>query len=91
MSFKTLGSLAHTTAKAGSSDDAQLAMEGRETVFARIHHPGLIETIRRETAEGPRMGERDARKTLLGVRPLRKWRASLCSGSDDSSYRHRSR
>jgi NAD(P)-dependent dehydrogenase (short-subunit alcohol dehydrogenase family) len=41
MSFNTLGSLAHTTAKAGIIGmTRQLAMEGDNTVFARI--PSLL-------------------------------------------------
>jgi len=40
MSFKTLGSLAHTTAKAGIIGmTRQLAMEGENTVFAQIPSP----------------------------------------------------
>ena len=46
MSFKTLGSLAHTTAKAGIIGmTRQLAMEGREHgIRANSVSPGLIET-----------------------------------------------
>src|SRR5258705_13671381 len=46
MSFKTLGSLAHTTAKAGIiAMTRQLAMEGREYgIRANSISPGLIET-----------------------------------------------
>jgi NAD(P)-dependent dehydrogenase (short-subunit alcohol dehydrogenase family) len=46
LSFKTLGSLAHTTAKAGIiAMTRQLAMEGREHgIRANSISPGLIET-----------------------------------------------
>jgi NAD(P)-dependent dehydrogenase (short-subunit alcohol dehydrogenase family) len=61
LSFKTLGSLAHTTAKAGIIGmTRQLAMEGRE------------HGIRARTAEGPRMGDRDARQDAARTsRPAR--------------------
>ena len=71
MSFKTLGSLAHTTAKAGIIGmTRQLAMEGREHgIRANSISPGLIETNQtREQSEGSRMGERDAARTSRSAR-----------------------
>ncbi len=59
MSFKILGSLAHTTAKAGIIGmTRQLAMEGREYgIRANSISPGVIETNQTtRTAEGSGMG-----------------------------------
>jgi NAD(P)-dependent dehydrogenase (short-subunit alcohol dehydrogenase family) len=65
LSSRTLGSLAHTTAKAGFIGmTRQLAMEGREHgIRANSVSPGLIETNQtREQLKDPEMGERDARQ-----------------------------
>jgi len=91
LSFKTLGSLAHTTAKAGIiAMTRQLAMEGREHgIRANSISPGLIETNQtraqlqdREWA-GAMLG-----KTLLGRlgRPEEVANVALFLASDESSY-----
>src|SRR5258707_8118263 len=91
MSFKNLGSLAHTTAKAGIIGmTRQLAMEGREYgIRANSISPGVIET--NQTSEqlkdpdwaGPMLG-----KTLLGRlgRPEEVANVALFLASDESSY-----
>ena len=69
MSFKTLGSLAHTTAKAGIIGmTRQLAMEGREYgIRANSISPGLIETNQtREQLKDPECAGYMLGKTLLG-------------------------
>jgi NAD(P)-dependent dehydrogenase (short-subunit alcohol dehydrogenase family) len=83
MSFKTLGSLAHTTAKAGIIGmTRQLAMEGREHgIRANSISPGLIETNQtREQLKDPEWASAMLGETLLDVSAgSRKWRTSLCS------------
>ena len=69
MSFKTLGSLAHTTAKAGIIGmTRQLAMEGREYgIRANSISPGVIETNQtREQLKDPEWAGYMLGKTLLG-------------------------
>src|SRR5260221_9066514 len=69
LSFKTLGSLAHTTAKAGIIGmTRQLAMEGREHgIRANSISPGLIETNQtREQLEDPEWASAMLGRTLLG-------------------------
>src|SRR5258708_16078904 len=69
LSFKTLGSLAHTTAKAGIIGmTRQLAMEGREHgIRANSISPGLIETNQtREQLKDPEWASAMLGKTLLG-------------------------
>jgi NAD(P)-dependent dehydrogenase (short-subunit alcohol dehydrogenase family) len=69
LSFKTLGSLAHTTAKAGIIGmTRQLAMEGREHgIRANSLSPGLIETNQtREQLKDPEWAGPILGKTLLG-------------------------
>src|SRR6202007_3142888 len=69
LSFKTLGSLAHTTAKAGViAMTRQLAMEGREHgIRANSISPGLIETNQtREHLEDPYWAAAMLAQTLLG-------------------------
>jgi NAD(P)-dependent dehydrogenase (short-subunit alcohol dehydrogenase family) len=83
MSFKTLGSLAHTTAKAGViAMTRQLAMEGREYgIRVNSISPGLIETNQtREQLKDPEWAAAMLGKTLLGRlgRPG-KWRTWRCS------------
>jgi len=75
ISFKTLPSLAHTTAKAGIIGmTRQLAMEGREHgIRANSISPGLIETNQtREQLKDPDWASAMLGKTLLGrPRPTR--------------------
>src|SRR5271156_4953832 len=69
LSFKTLGSLAHTTAKAGIIGmTRQLAMEGREHgIRANSISPGLIESNQtREQLKDPEWARTMLGKTLLG-------------------------
>jgi len=69
LSFRTLGSLAHTTAKAGIIGmTRQLAMEGREYgIRANSISPGLIETNQtREQLKDPEWAGAMLGKTLLG-------------------------
>src|SRR5208282_2754256 len=69
MSFKNLGSLAHTTAKAGIiAMTRQLAMEGRDHgIRANSISPGLIETNQtREQLKDPEWAGHMLGKTLLG-------------------------
>jgi NAD(P)-dependent dehydrogenase (short-subunit alcohol dehydrogenase family) len=72
MSFKTLPSLAHTTAKAGIIGmTRQLAMEGR---YSREFHLPWLDRNQSDAraAERPRMGERDARQDAARTsRPAR--------------------
>jgi NAD(P)-dependent dehydrogenase (short-subunit alcohol dehydrogenase family) len=91
MSFKTLGSLAHTTAKAGIIGmTRQLAMEGREHgIRANSISPGLIETNQtREQLKDPEWARAMLGKTLLGRlgRPEEVANVALFLASDDSSY-----
>jgi NAD(P)-dependent dehydrogenase (short-subunit alcohol dehydrogenase family) len=69
LSFKNLGALAHTTAKAGIiAMTRQLAMEGREHgIRANSISPGLIETNQtREQLKDPAWAGPMLGKTLLG-------------------------
>src|SRR5580658_377300 len=91
LSFKTLGSLAHTTAKAGIIGmTRQLAMEGREHgIRANSISPGLIETNQtREQLKDPEWAGYMLGKTLLGRlgRPEEVASVALFLASDDSSY-----
>ena len=91
LSFKTLGSLAHTTAKAGIIGmTRQLAMEGREHgIRANSISPGLIETNQtREQLKDPEWASAMLGKTLLGRlgRPEEVANVALFLASDDSSY-----
>lgn len=91
MSFKNLGSLAHTTAKAGIIGmTRQLAMEGREFgIRANSISPGVIETNQtREQLKDPEWAGCMLGKTLLGRlgRPEEVARVALFLASDDSSY-----
>jgi NAD(P)-dependent dehydrogenase (short-subunit alcohol dehydrogenase family) len=91
MSFRTLGSLAHTTAKAGIIGmTRQLAMEGREHgIRANSISPGVIETNQtREQLKDPEWAGYMLGKTLLGRlgRPEEVARVALFLASDDSSY-----
>jgi NAD(P)-dependent dehydrogenase (short-subunit alcohol dehydrogenase family) len=91
LSFKTLGSLAHTTAKAGIiAMTRQLAMEGREHgIRANSISPGLIETNQtREQLKDPEWAAAILGKTLLGRlgRPEEVATVALFLASDESSY-----
>jgi NAD(P)-dependent dehydrogenase (short-subunit alcohol dehydrogenase family) len=91
MSFKTLGSLAHTTAKAGIiAMTRQLAMEGREyRIRANSISPGVIETNQtREQLKDPDWAGPMLGKTLLGRlgRPEEVANVALFLASDESSY-----
>ena len=91
LSFKTLGSLAHTTAKAGIIGmTRQLAMEGREHgIRANSISPGLIETNQtREQLKDPEWASAMLGKTLLGRlgRPEEIANVALFLASDESSY-----
>jgi NAD(P)-dependent dehydrogenase (short-subunit alcohol dehydrogenase family) len=91
LSFKTLGSLAHTTAKAGIiAMTRQLAMEGREHgIRANSVSPGLIETNQtREQLKDPAWAAAMLGKTLLGRlgRPEEVANVALFLASDESSY-----
>src|SRR6476661_4761537 len=91
MSFKHLGSLAHTTAKAGIIGmTRQLAMEGRDHgIRANSISPGVIETNQtREQLKDPEWAGYMLGKTLLGRlgRPEEVARVALFLASDDSSY-----
>jgi len=91
LSFKTLGSLAHTTAKAGIIGmTRQLAMEGREHgIRANSISPGLIETNQtREQLKDPEWATAMLGKTLLGRlgRPEEVAHVALFLASDESSY-----
>ena len=83
LSFKTLPSLAHTTAKAGViAMTRQLAMEGREHgVRVNSISPGLIETNQtREQLKDPPSGQRQclARRCWVASANRKKWRTSPC-------------
>jgi len=91
LSFRTLGSLAHTTAKAGIIGmTRQLAMEGREFgIRANSISPGLIETNQtREQLKDPEWASAMLGKTLLGRlgRPEEVASVAVFLASDDSSY-----
>jgi len=91
LSFKTLGSLAHTTAKAGIIGmTRQLAMEGREHgIRANSISPGLIETNQtREQLKDPEWASAMLGKILLGRlgRPEEIASVALFLASDESSY-----
>ncbi len=91
MSFKTLPSLAHTTAKAGIIGmTRQLAMEGREHgIRANSISPGLIETNQtREQLKDPEWASAMLGKTLLGRlgRPEEVASVALFLASEESSY-----
>ena len=91
ISFKNLGSLAHTTAKAGIIGmTRQLAMEGREHgIRANSISPGVIETNQtREQLNDPEWAGYMLGKTLLGRlgRPEEVAKVALFLASDDSSY-----
>src|SRR5216684_8300327 len=91
MSFKNLGSLAHTTAKAGIIGmTRQLAMEGRDHgIRANSISPGVIETNQtREQLKDPQWASYMLGKTLLGRlgRPEEVANVTLFLASDDSSY-----
>lgn len=91
ISFKTLGSLAHTTAKAGIIGmTRQLAMEGsHHGIRANSISPGVIETNQtREQLNDPEWAGYMLGKTLLGRlgRPEEVAKVALFLASDDSSY-----
>lgn len=91
MSFKNLGSLAHTTAKAGIIGmTRQLAMEGREYgIRANSISPGVIETNQtREQLKDPEWANYMLGKTLLGRlgRPEEVANVALFLASSESSY-----
>jgi NAD(P)-dependent dehydrogenase (short-subunit alcohol dehydrogenase family) len=91
LSFKTLPSLAHTTAKAGIiAMTRQLAMEGRgHGIRANSISPGLIETNQtREQLKDPDWAAAMLGKTLLGRlgRPEEIASVALFLASDESSY-----
>ncbi|AYB34869.1 SDR family NAD(P)-dependent oxidoreductase [Chryseolinea soli] len=89
LSFKTLPSLAHTTAKAGIIGmTRQLAMEGREYgIRANSISPGVIETNQtREQLKDPEWAGYMLGKTLLGRlgRPEEVANVALFLACDDS-------
>ena len=91
LSFKMLGSLAHTTAKAGIIGmTRQLAMEGREHgIRANSVSPGVIETNQtREQLKDPEWASAMLGKTLLGRlgRPEEVANVALFLASEESSY-----
>jgi len=91
ISFKNLGSLAHTTAKAGIiAMTRQLAMEGRNHgIRVNSISPGVIETNQtREQLKDPEWAGYMLGKTLLGRlgRPEEVARVALFLASDESSY-----
>src|ERR1700722_19120053 len=91
MSFKNLGSLAHTTAKAGIIGmTRQLAMEGRDNdIRANSISPGVIETNQtREQLKDPEWSGYMLGKTLLGRlgKPEEVANVALFLASDESSY-----
>jgi NAD(P)-dependent dehydrogenase (short-subunit alcohol dehydrogenase family) len=91
LSFKKLGSLAHTTAKAGIIGmTRQLAMEGSEHgIRANSISPGVIETNQtREQLKDPEWAGYMLGKALLGRlgRPEEVASVALFLASDDSSY-----
>jgi NAD(P)-dependent dehydrogenase (short-subunit alcohol dehydrogenase family) len=91
LSFKTLPSLAHTTAKAGIIGmTRQLAMEGREHgIRANSISPGLIETNQtREQLKDTEWARAMLGRTLLARlgRPEEVANVALFLASDESSY-----
>ena len=91
VSFKHLGSLAHTTAKAGIiAMTRQLAMEGRDHgIRANSISPGVIETNQtREQLKDPEWAGYMLGKTLLGRlgRPEEVANVALFLASEESSY-----
>ena len=91
LSFKNLGSLAHTTSKAGIiAMTRQLAMEGRtHGIRANSISPGLIETNQtREQLKDPDWANAMLGKTLLGRlgRPEEVASVALFLASSESSY-----
>jgi NAD(P)-dependent dehydrogenase (short-subunit alcohol dehydrogenase family) len=91
MSFKNLGSLAHTTAKAGIIGmTRQLAMEGREHgIRVNSISPGIIETNQtQEQLKDPEWAGYMLGKTLLGRlgRPEEVASVALFLASGESSY-----
>jgi NAD(P)-dependent dehydrogenase (short-subunit alcohol dehydrogenase family) len=91
MSFKTLPSLAHTTAKAGIiAMTLQLAMEGRNHgIRANSISPGVIETNQtREQLKDAEWAAYMLGKTLLGRlgRPEEVANVALFLASQESSY-----
>jgi len=91
MSFKNLGSLAHTTAKAGIIGmTRQLAMEGRDHgIRANSISPGVIETNQtREQLKDPEWAGYMLGKTMLGRlgRPEEVASVALFLASGESSY-----
>src|SRR2546425_60068 len=91
MIFRPLGSLAHTTAKAGIIGmTRQLAMEGREyRIRANSISPGLIGTNQtREQLKDPEWAGYMLGKTLLGRlgRPEEVANVALFLASEESSY-----
>jgi NAD(P)-dependent dehydrogenase (short-subunit alcohol dehydrogenase family) len=91
LSFKTLGSLAHTTSKAGIIGmTRQLAMEGRTYgIRANSISPGLIETNQtREQLKDPAWADAMLGKTLLGRlgQPEEIANVALFLASSESSY-----
>jgi NAD(P)-dependent dehydrogenase (short-subunit alcohol dehydrogenase family) len=91
LSFKTLGSLAHTTSKAGIiAMTRHLAMEGRtHGIRATSVSPGLIETnATRDQLKDPEWAASMLGKTALGRlgRPEEVANVALFLASDESSY-----
>jgi NAD(P)-dependent dehydrogenase (short-subunit alcohol dehydrogenase family) len=91
LSFRTLGSLAHTTAKAGIIGmTRQLATEGRDHgIRANSISPGLIETNQtQEQLKDPEWAPAMFGKALLGRlgRPEEVANVALFLASDESSY-----
>jgi len=91
LSFKTLPSLAHITAKAGIIGmTRQLAVEGREHgIRANSISPGLVETPQtRQQLKDPEWAASMLGKTLLGRlgQPEEIANVALFLASDESSY-----
>jgi NAD(P)-dependent dehydrogenase (short-subunit alcohol dehydrogenase family) len=91
LSFSNLGSLAHTTAKAGIiAMTRQLAMEGRtHGIRANSISPGLIETKQtEEQLKDPAWASQMLGKTLLGRlgKPEEVANVALFLASGESSY-----
>src|SRR6201984_3089608 len=91
MSFKTLGSLAHTTAKAGIIGmTRQLAMEGREHgIRANSISPGLIESnVTLAQLQDPEWARARLDRTLVGRlgKPDEVANVALFLASEESSY-----
>jgi NAD(P)-dependent dehydrogenase (short-subunit alcohol dehydrogenase family) len=91
LSFGNLGSLAHTTSKAGIIGmTRQLAMEGcKHGIRANSISPGLVETNQtREQLKDPEWASAMLGKTLLGRlgQPAEIANVALFLASDESSY-----